>query len=547
VFRACIEANRGRVVDMAGDSILAVFDSAMGAVQAALDAQLEVARRNDSLPDWQRMLYRVGVNLGDIHEQEDGSVYGEGVNVAARLESVAEPGGVTISDPVRQLIKGKLPVALDDLGEHLVKNIAEPVRVYAVARAAAHAAVETRSAARHDKPSIAVLAFDNMSGDPDQDYFADGISEDIITDLSKVSGLVVIARNSTFGYKGRTRSIQQVSRELGASYVLEGSVRKAGGRVRINAQLIAGQTGGHLWAERYDRDLHDIFEVQDDVTRQIVEALKVRLTDAERRALAGRGTSNLEAYDLFLRARESYHRFSAQGNADARAWLDQALALDPQFPHALALLAHTHQTDYMNQWGEDHERSRVVARELALRAVSIDDRCAFAHASLGVMQLWSGELDRAVDELERAIALDPNFAPAHLMLGVTRHYAGDSRTALTHIATARRLDPYRPNFVLHCEALCRFMLGEYAGAAKILCERITQFPKTDISRVLLASTYGHLGDVDLAQSTWSDLMQVNPNYSFAQRRKVLPYRNPDDPERIAEGLRKAGIDPEQLG
>lgn len=542
VFRARIEANRGRVVDMAGDSVLAVFDSVIGAVQAALEAQAEVAKRNDSLPDERRMLYRVGVNLGDIQEHDDGTVYGDGVNVAARLESVAEPGGVTISDPVRQLIKGKLTVELDDLGEHLVKNIAEPVRIYAVARGAMTPGVELRMSTRQDKPSIAVLPFDNMSGDPEQDYFSDGISEDIITDLSKVSGLLIIARNSTFAYKGRRPTIQQVSRDLGAAYVLEGSVRKAGGRVRINAQLIVGRTGRHLWADRYDRDLDDIFEVQDDVTRQIVDALKVRLTETERQALTDKGTSNLDAYDFYLRAREAYHKFSSKGNLDARAWLDKASALDPRFPYAVALLAQTHITDYLNQWGEDWEESRRIGRELALKAVSIDDRCAYAHATLGVAQLWSRELDRAIDELERAIALDPNFAPGYLMLAMALHYAGDSRTALTHIATAKRLDPFRPNFVLHQEALCHFMLGDYGTAAKVLCERIAHFPNTDISRALLTSTYGHLGSLELARSTWSELMQVNPAYSFAQRRKVLPYRNPEDLERIAEGLRKAGLD-----
>jgi len=227
---------------------------------------------------------------------------------------------------------------------------------------------------------------------------------------------------------------------------------------------------------------------------------------------------------------------------DARAWLDKALELDPRFPHAVALLAQTHTTDYVNQWSEDWEESRRIGRELALKAVSIDDRCAYAHAHLGAVQLWSGEPEKAIDELERAIALDPNFAAGYLMLSMALHYAGDSRTALTRIATSKRLDPYRPNFILHCEALCHFMLSDYEAAAKVLRQRIAHFPNTDISRALLSSTYGHLGNIELARSTWSDLMQVNPAYSFAQRRKILPYRNPDDLERIAEGLRKAGLD-----
>lgn len=227
---------------------------------------------------------------------------------------------------------------------------------------------------------------------------------------------------------------------------------------------------------------------------------------------------------------------------DARAWLDKALALDPWFPHAVALLAQTHTTDYVNQWSEDWEESRRIGRELALKAVSIDDRCAYAHAHLGIVQLWSGEPEKAIDELERAIALDPNFAAGYLGLAMALHYAEDSRTALTRIATAKRQDPYRPNFILHQEALCHFMLSDYEAAAKVLRQRIADFPNTEISRALLSSTYGHLGNIELARSTWSDLMQVNPAYSFAQRRKILLYRNPDDPARIAEGLRKAGLD-----
>ncbi len=540
IFRNQVESERGRIVDTAGDSVLAVFATASGAVRAALGAQQALANADAGVSEKRRMRFRIGINLGEVIEKPDGSVYGAGVNVAARLESLAEPGAVMISEDAYRQVRRNRDLIFVDAGEHQLKNVDEPVHAYSVAHAASPA--PALIPAPVTKPSIAVLPFVNMSGDPAQEYFTDGLSEDVITDLSKLSGLFVTARNSSFTYKGRAVNVGTVCRELGVRYVLEGSVRKAGGQVRITAQLIDSTTGGHVWAERYDRLLDDIFAVQDDVTRSIVAALKVSLTPQEHSSLAQRGTSNLDAYDAFMRGREWTMTWTRAGHEKARPWIERAIALDPKFAAPVAYLAMIVGIAWVNRWGEDWQDSFGLSHELASKAVALDPLSPHAHYALGTFYLWKRELENSIAEQAQAIALDPNFALGHTMMGMALHYAGDSARALAFLETALALDPVSGDVVLHQMGLCHFMLEDYAAAESVLHKRISQNPSTDSSRVVLAATYGCLGRGEEARAVWQELMAINPNYSFAERRKALPYRNPDDLERIAEGLREAGIE-----
>jgi adenylate cyclase len=541
-FRRHVEEHGGRIVDMAGDSVLAVFVSAAAAVRAAIAAQAAVEQRSAGVPEDRRMRYRVGVNLGEIIEKPDGSIYGDGVNVAARLQSLAEVGGILLSAKIHDEVSGRVDVRLAAAGEHKVKNIAQPLRTFRVVAAGEAEPVRPDAEAAPplpDKPSIVVLPFDNMSGDKEQDYFADGITEDIITDISKVSGMFVIARNSSFAYKGRAVNLTEVGRELGVRHVLEGSVRKAGNRVRITAQLIDAATGGHLWAERYDRNLDDIFAVQDEVTREIVGALKVKLSGDEKARLGAHPTENLEAYELFLRARELMWRMTSAAGADARHLLTKALALDVRFTDAMALLAFTHIGDVA--LGGPSETLLATAGELVERATAIDPSRPLAYWVLSSVHLWRREFDEALAAIARCRELDPNFAEGSAQQGFVRHYAGRSAEAIDDLTHAMRLDPLVPDTFLHTLGQCHFALGDDEEAARVLRRRIELRPSTDISRVLLAAALGHLGRHEEARREWASAREINPRYSLAQKRALLPYRDPAMMDRVAAGLAAAGI------
>ncbi len=470
-----IAARGGRMVKLMGDGTLVEFASVVDAVQCAVEIQRAMTLRNAEVPEAWRIAFRIGINLGDIIVEDD-DIYGDGVNIAARLEGLAAPGGICVSGKVHDEVLGKVELGFEDQGLQPVKNIARPVRVYRVLPDAA-APVDDRQASEQsaplplpDKPSIVVLALQNMSADPEQDYFADGIAEDIITDLSKVSGLLVIARNSAFAYKGRAVDLKQICRELGVRHALEGSVRKAGNRVRITTQLIDGATGGHVWAERYDRELTDIFEVQDEVTREIVGALKVRLTPDERRRVASRGTDNIEAYDWYLRGRELAMRHSRDDVAESRPLLERAIALDSGFAPAYAYLGLGHALDYVNRWSADPERSLTLAREVADRAVELDGSEPQAHYCRAVVHIWQRQLDDGIVDARRALALDPNFADAHGTLGAALHYAGRSAEALAQYERMARTQSALPAAlpVLHGAGLLRSRAlrrgGGFAGA-----------------------------------------------------------------------------------
>jgi adenylate cyclase len=540
-----VAAHGGRVVKLMGDGVLVEFASVVDAVECAVAIQQGMAARNADQPETRRIVFRMGINVGDIII-EGNDIYGDGVNVAARLEALAEPGGICISRSAREQVQNKVPISFADLGERTLKNIERPVHVYYVMLEGRQAGNEPSPsaappAAVSEKASIAVLPFVNMSGDPEQEYFADGISEDIITALSKLSQLFVIARNSSFTFKGKAVHVGEVSQKLGVKFIVEGSVRKSGNRVRITAQLIDGASGGHLWAERYDRTLDDIFAVQDEVTQEIVAALALNLTDAERRRLASEYTGNPEAHDYFLRGRECWWHPSKETSVDAKVMLQRAIACDPSFVPAYAFLAAVHTRDYVNEWSESPEDSLRQAVEVAQRAAALGERDAYAHWALGGVHLWSRRHDEAVREFEKSISLDPNFALAYMLLGLALHYGGKSEQSLDVFDRAFALDPYHPDVYLHFQAQAYFQLGQFEKAVEILKRRLVRNPSTDISRALLAASYGHLGRGDEARHEWQELLRVNPNYSVEHRRRVLPYKNPADFELFVDGLRKAGV------
>jgi len=408
-------------------------------------------------------------------------------------------------------------------------------------RGAHHPSVAPAAPAEPDKPSIAVLPFENLSGDPEQEYFADGISEDIISSLSKLSQLLVIARNSSFSYKGKAVKVQQIAEELGVRYVVEGSVRKAGDRVRITAQLIDCTTGGHLWGDRFDRDLTDVFALQDEVTYEIVSSMALKLTVKERRYLVPKRTNNMAAYDHFLRGYSKYLMRSKEGIFEAKVLLQQAVNLDPEFAAAHARLAVCHLMDHINRWYEEPDRPLKKAYEVAQKAVALDQNNPTGHVAMANVNLWKRRHDRAIANVEKAIELDPNFANGYVLLGCVLHYAGQSEKSVELIKRGVRFDPHLEDIYLHWIALAYFQLGQYDEAVKSLRQRIERKPDTDISRVLLAACHGHLGQTTDAKAAWDEAHRLNPIYSLDHRRRILPYKNPADFDHIVDGLRKAGL------
>ncbi len=396
------------------------------------------------------------------------------------------------------------------------------------------------------KPSIAVLPFDNMSGDAEQEYFSDGISEDITTDLSKLSGLLVIARNSAFAYKGKPVNVAEIGRELGVRYLLEGSVRKIGQRVRINAQLIDGDTGGHVWAERYDRELTDIFAVQDEVRQAIVAALTPTLTGSERRLLELREIRDIEAYDYYLRGRELALLDTEDDTEQARTMLEKAVELDPEFSSAYAYLARCDALAYINGWGDPARRSLTKALEMGRVAAALDADNPQAHFTIGTAAIWLKMNDLARQEIHTALRIDPNFSEGYGALSMIQVYSGEPAEALESLRTLMRLDPHYRDFYLHLSAQAHFHLAQYPQAVDALKRRLIRKPDSDISHALLAATYGHLGEFENSRAEWQATLRINPNYSVEQKRKMLPYKNPADFEHFAKGLRKANLlEPEE--
>jgi adenylate cyclase len=523
-----ITEHQGRIVKLTGDGMLVEFPSVVNAVTCAVEMQRGIHDRNGAVPQDRRIEFRIGVNVGDVIVQGD-DIFGDGVNVAARLESIAAPGGITISGPVRDHLGNRLDLAFEDMGEQSLKNIETPVRVYRVpvdgAGAQGRQEDET-SQGQLEKPSIAVLPFNNMSGDPEQEYFSDGITEDIITDLSNVSGLFVVARNTAFTYKDKPVKVQQVARELGVSFILEGSVRKAGSRVRVTGQLIHGKDGGHVWASRFDRDLTDIFAIQDEITHAIVEQLKVKLLPQEKKDIGKAPTANVEAYTYYLRGREFLHRHSKSYYQLARRMFAKAVELDPLYARAYAGIADCDSFMFLH-YHVDVGTDSILAT--TAKALTLDDRLAEAHASRGLALSVGQRYEEAMAEFEQAIALDPNLFEAHYLYGRASFAQGKLGQAATLFERAAEI---KPN---DYQALCLLIqtyrsLGrelESKAAARKGIERaereLAQHPEDPRPAYLGASALLELGESERAREWLSRALAIDPDDPMTQYNVACGY------------------------
>jgi len=592
IMAVLINKFQGRVVDSPGDNVLAEFSSVVDALDCAVAMQKELKQKNEELPETRRMEFRIGVNLGDV--VEDGErIYGDGVNIAARVESLAEGGGICISGTAFDQVGKKLPLGYEYLGEQTVKNIEKPVRVYRVLmepeaagkvigekrpgprrwRWAALAAVavlvvgaggfaiwnfylrppsiepasvEKMAYPLPEKPSIAVLPFDNMSGDPEQEYLTDGITENIIMALSKMPNMFVIARNSTFTYKGKPIKAQQVAEELGVRYVLEGSVQRSGDQLRITAQLIDAIQGHHLWAERYDRELKDIFALQDEITIKIMSALEVKLLRGGEEAAqyARRGTKNLQAYLKLLEAANYFARGTPDDYALARKLSEEAIAFDPEYSVPYNILAWTHMLDAMLGTSKSPRESIAKAFKLAQKVLAMDETDARAHTLLGNVYGFKREHEKAIAELERAVALDPNYALGYMFLAYSLISAGRSQEAIPLLKKSMRLSPLSQTHASMCFfrlGIAYRTMGQYEEALSALKKALNIRPNFFAIHLHLAATYIHLGREEEARAAAAEVRRIVPKFSLQDFAKRLPYKDKAVKERYIEALRKARL------
>jgi adenylate cyclase len=545
IIDGLVGEHHGRVFGSAGDSVIAEFISPVEAVRCAIDIQREIEAHNAELPEDRGMRFRIGVNLGDVVVQGD-DLLGDGVNVAARLQALGEPGGICISGPVFDQVEGKIDHAFENLGAQRLKNIARPVRVYRVGLDETGSAREVRGSEPlplPDKPSIAVLPFVNMSGDPEQEHFSDGIAEDIITELSRFHSLFVIARNSSFHYKGRSPKVQDIGRELGVQYVAEGSIRRAGNRVRITAQLVEARTGNHVWAERYDRELEDIFAVQDEVTQAIVAAIEPELAGAERERALRKPPDSLDAWESYQRGLWHFHRYDAENNAKAQAFFRQAIGHDPDFASAHASLAYALYVDVVMGFVADPGDRLSQAHEAARTAVRLDAKDAFGHAILGRLLMMQGEHEDAVAACRMAVALNPNYPMAHYSLGLSLTIAGRPEEAVPMFDQALRLTPHDPllwsflawkGIALMCQRRHEEALAAAQKAVRLPTTGVWAFmPKT--------AALAHLGRTGEARAALRRARELKPDLSRDFVRTVFPWQDPEQLEHFIDGLEKAGL------
>ncbi len=538
-----IKEHRGRIVKTTGDGLLIEFASVVDAVRCAVEVQREMAERNTAVPHDRRIEFRMGINLGDII-RDGRDIFGDGVNVAARLEALAEPGGICVSRVVRDQVRDKLAFSFEDMGEKRVKNIVRPVRVHriVVGQRAGHSEAAEQASARPglalpDKPSIAVLPFQNMSGDPEQDYFADGMVEEIITALSRIRWLFVIARNSSFTYKGQAVDVKQVGRELGVRYVMEGSVRKAGGRVRITGQLIEAVTGAHLWADRFDGPLEDVFDLQDQVATSVAGVIEPTLQSAEIRRISQSPTNDPTAYDLYLRALQCTQAWNRQRTIEGLGLLERAITRDPGFGTALSLAALCHLMLHMNGWTEEPDTSRLAGLDLArntLRA-GAQDPCAIIRAAYA-LGYFGEDIGIALALADRALEMNPSFAVGWYYSAYLRLWAGLADVAIEHLATAVRLSPHdMAARALFATGLAYFMAGGFEEARTKLLSSMQEFPGWAPNYRFLAACCAQMGRMDEARELVRRLRDITP--------VVLPdaphWRNPAQRELYLSGLRLA--------
>jgi len=639
VMTGLIQHHHGRVVDSTGDNLMAEFASVVDAVESSVEIQKELKARNAELPENRRMEFRIGINLGDVIEEE-GRIYGDGVNIASRIESLSEAGGICISGTAYDHVENKLSLGYEYLGEQTVKNITKPVRAYRVLmrpEAAGKVIGEKKVKPRQwqratvgfvvivivvvaafviwklytpsapkpevvpkekvtaaqpekppanvppsaevapkekmavpksekvsktvtppppkeevaskdkmafplpDKPSIAVLPFVNMSGDAKQEYFSDGLTEEIITALSKTPKLFVIARNSSSVYKGKAVNVQQVSRELGVKYVLEGSVRSSGNQLRITAQLIDATTGSHLWAERYDRELKDIFALQDEITMKILTSLQVSLADGEMGRTQAKGTNNLDAYLLFLQGQGEARRMNKDGNFLSRQMAQQAIALDPKYALAYSLLANSYMAEVVLGISEDPRLSLKKAMELVQKAIALDNSLALPHGLLGWIYTLMLQHDKGIAECEQAVKLEPNSALAYFRLSLALRYAGRPKEAITACKEAIRLDPIPPGFYYQNITHLYCLTGQYEEAIKVGKEATRVEPNNFTVRAFLTVAYSLHGREEEARIEAAEVLRINPKFLIDSWAKTMPYKNEADKELTIGALRKAGL------
>ncbi len=586
ISQAIVHHN-GSIVHYAGDAVLAEFNTVVDAISCAVDVQRDLAARNARQSADQVVQFRIGINLGDVIVDRD-DIYGEGVNVAARLESLADPGGICISESVRSTAGHKLPYSYEFLGEQSVKNIAEPIRAYRVLLA--QGTVAAQPAARKpfgltvagsvllvgimigslwviqdkpgaepqltaptslplpDKPSIAVLPFVNTGNDPDQSYFSDGITDDLITDLSSISGLFVISRNSTFQYKGRAVDARKVASALGVRYVLEGSIRRSGIRVRINTQLIDGTTGGQVWAERYDGDLQSVFELQDQVTQKIITALTLKLSKNDQKRLSSSETSNPDAYDEYLKGWELYRRFSREDFAQAEVHFRRALELDPGYSRVHAALALIYWQAWQQKWHENVGGGVFAGWGRAKRELdaAMVNPTPLVHSLRSAMFLYNRRYEEAIVEAQKAVELNRNSATGHLALAEVLSYAGLSEQAIDKAQIAMRLDPNFAAPYLSVMGRAQFDQRQYEGAIRTLKRAVSVKPGDKTPMIVLVAAYGQLGKHEQATPL---IEQINQHHSKERMRNLTidwlknrwPYKNREDRQRLVDGLKLAGV------
>jgi adenylate cyclase len=588
VMASLIQKHRGRVVDSPGDNLLAEFASMVEAVRCSVEIQEEIKARNAELPENRRMEIRIGVNLGDVIN-EGKRIYGDGVNIAARVEGMAEGGGICISGTAYDQIENKLALRYEYLGEHAVKNIRKPLRVYRALLEAKDVApavsAEKRPGSKRwrwtavrvvvvllvgagvltiwnfffrpsrppvevarqekmavplpDKPSIAVLPFSNLGGDPEQEYFSDGITNDIITDLSKFHELFVIASNTVFTYKGKPVIVKEVGRDLGVRYVLEGSVQRASDKLRINAQLIDATTGHHLWAERYDRGLKDLFTVQDEIVQTIVATLAVKIDEAERARVMRKDTESLEAYEYLLRGLEYLRPGTRSGNMEARRMFEKAIELDPRYASAYVALGRTHFAMIAYGWTEFPSQALERAYDLGQKALSFEESNAGAHTLLGNVYIYRRRYDLAIGELQRAIQLNPNDARNHRELGSIMLYSGQVDDAIHSLETGLRFDPNMGPGDFMELGLAYYLKGRYDDAIMTLERGVGRKQEFVGNHIALAATYARAGRSEDAARAAAAVLRLHPFFELDSYGSV--FRNSADRAAIIEGLRKAGL------
>jgi adenylate cyclase len=543
-----IAAHRGHIVKTTGDGMLVEFASVVDAVDCAAKLQHDMAAQNTDVPYDHRIEFRIGIHVGDIIF-DDNDIFGDGVNIAARLEGIAEPGGVCMSDDAYRQVRGKVEIACDDMGPQLLKNIAEPLRAWRVrltgqtpsAGQSGSAVSQAQGLPLPDKPSIAVLPFQNMSGDPEQEYFADGIAEDVLTTLSKLQDLLVIARNSSFVFKGQAQDIREIGRKLGVRYVLEGSVRKAGNRVRLAAQLIDSLNGGHVWADRFEGDLDDVFELQDRITQDIVAALEVRLTHGEEVRVWRKRSGSPLVYEHFHKGQNLYVNFARHTHAQARSEFEQALAINPVYTPALSLLGFTLTDQVRFGWEPAQATSYEAALECAMKALAVDPDSDVGHVALGYTRLFQRRHDDAVTAGEKAIAVGCSGAGNYHMAGMFHGYAGNFRKAVDYEEQAQRLSPLSRHESWVDEARARFHLGDLIAARDIASRVLIEKPHWLTAHAVLTAALWNLGSEDEARATIRKMLANHPNLTASRWAQGLPYRHQKDLDALITPLRLAGL------